>query len=130
MRLCPALLIMAITLAASVSVAKPRIVSREEWGARSPKCQYEPIGNITAITTHHTATSNDYVDAVEMIKSIQNYHMDERGWCDIGYHFLVDRDGNIYEGRPLSALGAHVAGHNQGNVGIAVLGDFNERERA
>lgn len=128
MRLCPALLTMAIALAASVSVAKPRIVSREEWGARPPKCQYEPIGNITAITIHHTATSNDYVDAVEVIKSIQKYHMDERGWCDIGYHFLVDRDGNIYEGRPLSALGAHVAGHNQGNVGIAVLGDFNERE--
>ncbi len=59
------------------------------------------------------------------VRAIQSFHMDSRGWCDVGYHFLVAPDGTVFEGRPLSLLGAHVGGHNRGNVGIAFLGCFD-----
>ena len=60
-----------------------------------------------------------------MVRGFQRYHMVTNGWCDIGYHFLIGRDGTIYEGRPLTQLGAHVGGHNTGNIGIAFVGCFD-----
>mgnify|MGYP000737020289 CR=1 FL=1 len=80
----------------------------------------------SAITIHHTATSNTYTDAKAVIRNIQNYHQENRGWCDIGYHFLIDKDGLIYEGRPVWAIGAHVKNHNTGNIGISVIGNYEE----
>ncbi len=110
----------------SPQINRPRIISREEWGARPPKCNYRANPYYNAITIHHTATSNDYTDGAAVVRSIQKYHMDVRGWCDIGYHFLIDKYGNIYEGRPIWAVGAHVKGHNTGNIGVAVIGNFEE----
>ena len=105
---------------------KPPIVTREEWGASPPRCQYARNPYINAITIHHTATSNTYSDAKEVVRSIQRFHQEERGWCDIGYHYLIDREGVIYEGRPLWAVGAHVKNHNKGNIGIALIGNYEE----
>jgi len=112
---------------------KLKIVSRGEWGALNPRCTYDINPYINAITIHHTATSNVYSDAKRVVRAIQNFHMFTRKWCDIGYHFLIDKDGNIYEGRPLWAVGAHVKGHNTGNIGVSVIGnyeytDINEKQ--
>lgn len=107
-------------------IFKPKIISREEWGALPPRCKYENNSFINAITIHHTATSNNYRDAAYEIRSIQRFHMYGRGWCDIGYHFIIDRNGSIYECRPLWAVGAHVKGHNYGNIGISLLGNYEE----
>ncbi|GEM_PF-4513823 len=74
------------------------VIKREEWGALEPRCEYDRNPYINAIIIHRTATSNKYVNARRVVKSIQLYHMFSRGWCDIGYHFLMDKDGNIYEG--------------------------------
>lgn len=109
-----------------IPIKKPKIITREEWGAKPPKCEYERNPYINAITIHHTATSNVYEDAKAVVRAIQRYHQEERGWCDIGYHFLIDKDGNIYEGRPIWAVGAHVKGHNVGNIGISVIGNYEE----
>jgi len=113
-------------MASPIPIIKPRIISREEWGARNPKCEFEKNLSYNAITIHHTATSNEYVDAKSIIRAIQKYHQDERGWCDIGYHFLIDKEGVIYEGRPLWAVGAHIKGYNKGNIGISLIGNYEE----
>jgi len=80
---------------------------------------------------HHTVNTNSYGpdDVARMLWLIQSYHMDTRGWDDIGYNFVVDRfgriwharDGDIYE--PIS--GAHVSGLNTESMGVAVLGTFS-----
>ncbi|NIY11074.1 MAG: hypothetical protein GWN02_23620, partial [Gemmatimonadetes bacterium] len=99
------------------------VVSREEWGARSTSCSSNPDKYRMAI--HHTVTPADSDPAVR-VRGIQNYHMDTRGWCDIGYHFLVSLDGRMWEGRPLGQLGTHVGGQNTGNVGISYIGCFQD----
>ncbi len=83
------------------------------------------------ITVHHTAepfSSLSKVAACAEVKNIQNQHMNERspsGWADIGYHFLIDRAGNVIAGRSLDAQGAHASGTNNiGNIGICLLGNF------
>ncbi len=101
----------------------PFVNSRASWKARSSSCSSNPSKYRMAI--HHTYTpfssSGGYA---ARIRGIQAYHMDTRGWCDIGYHFLVTEDGQVWEGRPLDRLGAHVANNNTGNVGISYVGCF------
>jgi hypothetical protein len=97
------------------------IVTREAWGARSSSsCSSNPYKN--RVTIHHTETPS--TDPARQVRGIQNYHMDTRGWCDVGYHFLIGVDGTIYEGRPLEKLGAHTGGQNTNNIGIAFIGCF------
>jgi hypothetical protein len=97
------------------------IVTREAWGARSSSCSSNPYKN--RVTIHHTETPS--TDPARQVRGIQNYHMDTRGWCDVGYHFLIGVDGTIYEGRPLEKLGAHTGGQNTNNIGIAFIGCFH-----
>ncbi len=105
---------------------KPIIMTREEWGANKPRCSFKEQPYYNMITIHHTATSNTYSDSYDIIKNIQKYHQQEKGWCDIGYNFLIDKEGRIFEGRPLWAIGAHVANHNVGNIGISLIGNFEK----
>ncbi len=100
-------------------------VTRAAWGARTRDC-YSPQAP-SMITIHHTETpSNDAMSTAARLRQIQNYHIDVRGFCDIGYHFLVGQDGQVYQGRPENVVGAHAGGHNQDNVGIAFVGTFND----
>jgi N-acetylmuramoyl-L-alanine amidase len=100
-----------------------RIVSRAEWGAR-------PIRNNPgrlipqSITIHHTEGA---YTGPQSIKDAQDYHLDTKGWSDIGYHFLIGSDGVIYEGREFGYLGAH-SPPPQGRVGVCFVGNFM-RER-
>lgn len=115
-----------VTAEPNEAVAAPFIQSREYWGANAPTCS---IGNHTPYraTFHHTVTPNGETGdaAKSRVKNIQNYHQNVRGWCDIGYHLLVDPDGVLWRGRQYtSKRGAHVGGQNTGNVGIAFLGNF------
>ena len=80
---------------------------------------------------HHTAGSNDYstvAQAEAQIRGDQAYHF-SLGWCDIGYNFIVDKWGNIYEGRANSmsqaVIGVHAGGFNTGTVGVAMLGTYD-----
>ena len=97
--------------------------SRESWGARSRSC--DSAHTPSRITIHHTETpTNDSMGVAARLRQIQNYHIDVRGWCDIGYHFLVGNDGNIYQGRRETIVGAHVSGANTNNVGISFMGSY------
>ncbi|CAL8105793.1 unnamed protein product [Calicophoron daubneyi] len=103
------------------------IVKRSEWGARKPKSAYENInGAAEYVIIIHTATPTSTGEAAkERVRQIQKYHMDTRGWSDIGYSFLIGIDGTIYEGRGWGVVGAHTRGYNDKSCGIAFIGNFN-----
>ncbi len=111
---------------------RPAIVPRLSWGAneairRAPPT-YAP--RLRFAIVHHTAGVNDYsrAQAPAIVKAIELYHVKGNGWNDIGYNFLVDRFGTVYEGRyggiDRNVVGAHALGFNTGSVGIALLGTY------
>ena len=83
------------------------------------------------ITVHHDAMlwegRHDYAGAVDRLKRIQKSHL-KRGWNDIGYHFAIDGRGHVWQCRPLRYQGAHVKGQNTRNLGIVVMGNFEEQK--
>ena len=98
---------------------------RSDWGARAPACS-SGSHNPSKITVHHTATPlPDSMSPQARLRQIQNYHISTRGWCDIGYHFLVDWNGELWQGRNETVIGAHVADNNTNNVGISFMGTYN-----
>ncbi|MFN7141331.1 MAG: N-acetylmuramoyl-L-alanine amidase, partial [Limisphaerales bacterium] len=111
---------------------QPGICSRACWGARAPKSAHTQMSSLTRAIIHHTAGSSDYTTDYEAgkvrVRNVQNIHMDANGWSDIGYHFLVNAAGHIYEGRSgsMSSLprGAH-DGHNVNSFGFTLLGYFH-----
>lgn len=112
---------------------RPQIISRSEWGADESlrRCDSDYANSVKGSFLHHTASSNDYgpSDSAAIVRSILYYHTQVRGWCDIGYNFLVDRYGATFEGRSGGAdrpvIGAHAAGFNTGSTGIAMIGDLS-----
>ncbi|MFJ6836514.1 N-acetylmuramoyl-L-alanine amidase [Streptomyces sp. NPDC091209] len=111
---------------------KPTIVSRAQWGADESMNDEAPgYGTeIKAVFVHHTVDANDYscADSAAMVRAIRAYHIVSNGWKDIGYNFLVDKCGTIFEGRKggvdLPVVGAHNPGFNTNTTGIAVLGEY------
>ncbi|XP_041362856.1 peptidoglycan-recognition protein SC2-like, partial [Gigantopelta aegis] len=97
----------------------PTIVSRSDWGARRPSAVTLMDVPVSRVIIHHSATSPCYTSnsCKARVKSIQNYHMDTKGWWDIGYNFLVGEDGLVYEGRGWDVEGAHARGHNSQSLG-------------
>lgn len=111
---------------------QPNICTRSCWGARASSCS----GNIAALTRaiiHHTENANDFnittLDGSKArMRATQGYHMDSLGWCDIGYHFTVDKLGNIFEARANSMTGLPRGAHdgcNDNSFGFSCLGNFN-----
>ncbi|HEV8298617.1 MAG TPA: peptidoglycan recognition protein, partial [Acidimicrobiales bacterium] len=100
------------------------------WGARPEGRGCVATDGVIHAVVHHTVHANDYpASAVPTIlRSIQAFHMDAQGWDDIGYNFLVDRFGTIWEGRAGGAdrpvVGAHTMGFNTSSVGVAIVGTF------
>lgn len=111
----------------SIEEAVPfTLVRREAWKAAPPK---EPYARHVpkAFTLHHTAgyLPKNYAESVAEIQFVQDYHQNAKGWNDIGYHFLIDPLGNIFEGRPMYAVGAHVLNRNTDNIGISMMGNYH-----
>ena len=97
--------------------------TREEWGARATRCTSRDDAK-TRMAIHHTVTAA-MGEPTSLLRGIQNFHMDGRGWCDVGYHFLVTLDGTVWEARPLEMLGSHVLNHNTGNIGVSFVGCYD-----
>lgn len=70
------------------------------------------------IVIHHTA-----VETAQTTAEIRNYHIKHNGWVDIGYHFVIEKDGSVHTGRKLDKVGAHAKGRNSTHIGICVVGD-------
>ncbi|WP_454083515.1 N-acetylmuramoyl-L-alanine amidase [Georgenia sp. Marseille-Q6866] len=122
---------------AAVSVPRPAITSRAGWGANESQMKWRPsYATLQATVVHHTAGSNTYTKAQSpsIVRGIYYYHAVTRGWGDIGYNFLIDKWGRIYEGRSGSLasptgkmpVGAHAAPFNTGTVGLSVMGDYTK----
>jgi uncharacterized protein with LGFP repeats len=126
----------AIPLPSAVTApgVPPQIINRAGWGAdesmRCPNPQYDK--GIRAGIVHHTAGSNDYApeDSAGIIRSIYEYHTRTLGWCDIAYNALVDKYGQVFEGRAggidKPVEGAHTGGFNRDTWGVAMLGNFDQ----
>ena len=107
------------------------VIPRSRWSKRGPTlADMRPMLPVTAITVHHEgmepflATSS--LDTIDRLNRVWNGH-DGRGFGDIGYHFVIDRAGRIWEARSLRYQGAHVSARNEGNIGVMCLGNFDEQ---
>jgi hypothetical protein len=111
--------------------SQPTILTRADWGANEALRRAPPLyaPAVRMVFVHHTATTNDYseADVPAILRSIYAYHVQANGWNDIGYNYLVDRYGHIWEGRyggiTSNVIGAQTLGFNTGSVGIAYIGD-------
>ncbi|MFB6229661.1 MAG: N-acetylmuramoyl-L-alanine amidase [Salinibacter sp.] len=120
----------------TADTSKPRIYARSEWGAQPPSQGYQ-YERATHLAIHHTATASagaadTWTDCAAAVRAIQDFHMNTRGWIDIGYNYLVCQTGAIFQGRedgnPTRDVVAAHDGYNDGSVGTAGLGYFHPPE--
>jgi uncharacterized protein with LGFP repeats len=112
----------------------PTIIPRAQWGAdEAVHCGNRPLDQpIRAAVVHHTAESNDYQpqDSAAIVQSIYAYHTQILGWCDIAYNALVDKYGQVFEGRAGALTGPvqgdHTGGFNRDSWGVAMIGNFDD----
>jgi flagellar hook assembly protein FlgD len=111
----------------------PPIVTRASWKAdekiRREKPVYAPVLRFAVV--HHTAGSNSYTPAqsAAIVRGVELYHVKANGWNDIGYNFLVDKYGQVFEGRyggmERNVVGAHALGFNSGSFGVSLIGNYS-----
>jgi len=109
-------------------VPRPPIISRAGWGADESLTNWEPEYRWPKkVIIHHTVTYNP--DPLATLRAIHYYHAVTRKWGDIGYNYLIDGEGNIYEGRKggEGVVAGHARDYNYASIGIALLGDFTEK---
>lgn len=124
----------AANSAAGSFPSMPDIVTRRQWGADErlgDQCYSPRYGStFKMVFVHHTAGSNSYsrYESAAVVRGVYAYHTQSQGWCDIGYNFLVDRYGKIYEGRDggmrRAVRGAHSGDYNLNTTGISLMGNF------
>ena len=110
----------------------PKLVTRSGWRAneRIVKDPPEYTTDVQVMFVHHTAGTNGYrcADSARIVRAIEGYHVTSNHWNDIGYNFLVDKCGSLFEGRKggvgRAVLGAHTLGFNAHSAAIAVIGDY------
>ncbi|MEU5942777.1 N-acetylmuramoyl-L-alanine amidase [Micromonospora sp. NPDC047548] len=113
-------------------ILTPKVVTRAGWKADESIVLYPPTYGTTvkAFFVHHTAGTNSYscADSAAIVRGIEVYHVKSNGWNDIGYNFLVDKCGVVFEGRKggidKPVTGAHTYGFNTDTAAIAVLGTY------
>ncbi|HET7573201.1 MAG TPA: N-acetylmuramoyl-L-alanine amidase [Gaiellaceae bacterium] len=125
------------TTARRLAIAgSPPIIPRSAWHADESIRKGKPLyaDAVHFAVVHHTAGSNNYTAAqsAAIVRGIELYHVQGNGWNDIGYNFLVDKYGQIFEGRyggvDKPVVGAHAQGFNTGSVGVAVLGAYGSQK--
>ncbi|HET6151533.1 MAG TPA: FG-GAP-like repeat-containing protein [Marmoricola sp.] len=122
-----------LDLAAMKTAPKPVIYSRAQWGANENLRDKSSLhyGTIETGFIHHTVNANNYTpeQVPALIRGIYAYHTQSRGWSDIGYNFLVDRFGRIWEGRyggvDRPVVGAHTLGYNEYSFAMSAIGNYD-----
>ena len=126
----------------TASVAAPPVIRRADWGAdESIRVPVRVFAPIRKLVVHHTATDNRPADPASVVRYVHRYHVETKGYADLGYNFLIDHRGNIYEGRysrrygdeavngedhnGWGVVGAHAKAMNAGTCGICLIGNFD-----
>jgi flagellar hook assembly protein FlgD len=112
---------------------RPGIIRRAQWGADESIVRAPPYyaARVRFAAVHHTAGTNSYTaaESAAIVRGIQRYHVLANGWNDIGYNFLVDKYGQVFEGRggglDQNVVGAHAQGYNTGSTGVSLLGTYS-----
>ncbi|MEU6832883.1 N-acetylmuramoyl-L-alanine amidase [Nocardia beijingensis] len=124
------------SVAAALPGGGPSVITRAQWGAdESIRCA-EPTydDRLGGVTVHHTAGRNDYSksESAGIVRAIYTYHAKTLGWCDIGYNALVDKYGQVFEGRfgglDRPVQGAHAGGFNENTSGVALMGNYESEQ--
>lgn len=109
---------------------KPAVISRDVWcvpyygqDCYPTDLQYYPV---THLILHHTVTANDYTDSAAVMRAIWQFHTFSRGWGDIGYNYLVDLSGVLFEGHygGDNVVGTHASDANEGSMALSLIGTF------
>ncbi len=108
---------------------QPGFQRRNQWcpAGNCPPHLNPSYTNVTHLIVHHSAGTNTASDWAAVVRSIWNFHVNINGWADIGYNWLIDPNGVLYEGRGDNVVGAHFCGTNGGTAGICLLGDFTQQ---
>jgi flagellar hook assembly protein FlgD len=120
-------------LRVAARAGRPAIITRAQWGADESIVRAAPYyaDRLRFAVVHHTAGTNSYTAAqsAAIVRGIQRYHVLANGWNDIGYNFLVDKYGQVFEGRgggvDRNVVGAHAQGFNTGSTGVSLLGTYS-----
>ena len=110
------------------------VLPREHWRASQVRGKAAALGKPRRLTIHHSAgptyTRTEIEKVSASLRAIQHDHQTNRAWVDIGYHYIVDPAGRIWEGRSNEIVGAHAgsAQLNESNLGLLLLGNFDEQE--
>lgn len=107
-----------------------RMISRKDWLAQPPNNVLDDLEiPVNRIIITHTATEMCETQAActLSVRIMQTFHMESRGWDDIGYNFIIGGDGAVYEGRGWDKQGAHTLGWNKGSIGVAFIGTFTKQ---
>lgn len=114
---------------AAVAAGGYNLVKRSQWTTAKVGRNCTRMGKVSRLTVHHTGEHEGFrgKSDVEIVRMMDRYHREGRNWSSIGYHYIVGRDGSVFEGRPCTIQGAHVAHNNPNNIGISCIGDFNRK---
>jgi hypothetical protein len=120
------------------SAPLPNVIPRRAWTTAQPAMAYiNPMNGIERITVHHAGfviASRNQDEIARVMEAMRRDHTTNRKdatgrpWADIGYHYLIDPAGRVWEGRPIRFQGAHVSQNNEHNLGIQVMGNFDEQK--
>ncbi|HRD81189.1 MAG TPA: N-acetylmuramoyl-L-alanine amidase [Saprospiraceae bacterium] len=105
---------------------QPAFQRRSDW-CPAGNCPPNPNPSYTDVThliVHHSASANTAASWAAVVRSFWDFHVNTNGWADIGYNWLIDPNGVVYEGRGDNVLGAHFCGTNSRTMGVCVIGDF------
>lgn len=108
------------------------VIPRRDWTTHRPHLgDIRLMNGISRLTVHHTGwnvTTDAWKPTATDLENIRAFHAGtratDRGWADIAYHFVIDRAGRVWQARPLVYQGAHAKDHNEHNLGICLLGNF------
>ncbi|MCK6552266.1 N-acetylmuramoyl-L-alanine amidase, partial [Myxococcota bacterium] len=107
-------------------LAQAGILPRSAWGARAARCGSADRAKVR-LAVHHSVTGRTVGGTFEAaLRQIQAFHMDGRGYCDVGYHFFVTADGRVWEARNVDHVGGHSGNYNGGNIGMVFVGCFDQ----
>lgn len=125
-----------------VATTPPPMVTREVWGAKPPNLNaenekglydeelnpegwrvYDDLTHLKTVVIHHSVVYS--TDDTTTAREVQRLHQQDRGWADVGYHYMVGKTGVTYEGRALNVRGVHTASYNTGTVGVCLLGNYS-----